>query len=62
MSQLVHVVDDDEGFRRSVARLLRACGFEAREYESAQQFLSVKPEPGCILLDVQMPRMGGLEL
>ena len=62
MTQVVHVVDDDEGFRRSVARLLRACGFGVKEYGSAQDFLDVKPEPGCILLDVRMPRMGGLEL
>lgn len=62
MSQIVHVVDDDESFRKSVVRLLRACGFDVKEYGSAQEFLNVKPEPGCILLDVRMPRMGGLEL
>ena len=39
MSPIVHVVDDDEGFRKSVARLLRACGYDVKEYESAQQFL-----------------------
>ena len=62
MDQLVHVIDDDESFRKSVGRLLRACGFIVKEYESAQEFLSVKPEPGCILLDVRMPRINGLEL
>ena len=62
MCQLVHVIDDDESFRKSVGRLLRACGFAVKEYGSAQEFLSVEPEPGCILLDVRMPRMGGLEL
>ena len=62
MGLFVHVVDDDESFRKSVARLLRACGFDVKEYGSAQEFLGVKPEPGCILLDVRMPRMGGFEL
>src|SRR3954471_19033224 len=62
MGQLVHVIDDDESFRKSVGRLLRACGFAVKEYGSAQEFLSITPEPGCILLDVRMPRMGGLEL
>lgn len=58
----VHVVDDDESFRKSVARLLTACGFAVKEYESARAFLNVKPEPGCIFLDVRMPGMSGLEL
>ena len=62
MGPIVHVVDDDESFRKSVVRLLRACGFGVKEYGSAQEFLGVKPEPGCILLDVRMPRMGGFEL
>jgi FixJ family two-component response regulator len=62
MSLMVHVVDDDESFRKSVGRLLRACGFDVKEYESAQEFLAAGAEPGCILLDVRMPRMGGLEL
>ena len=47
---------------KSVGRLLRACGYGVKEYGSAQEFLSVEPEPGCLLLDVRMPRMGGFEL
>jgi RNA polymerase sigma factor (sigma-70 family) len=62
MNLFVHVVDDDESFRKSVGRLLRACGFNVKEYESAQAFLAASAEPGCILLDVRMRHMGGLEL
>ncbi len=63
MDPVVHVVDDDEAFRKSVSRLLRACHYEVKEYESAQQFLDRPPlAPGCIVLDVQMPRMSGLDL
>jgi FixJ family two-component response regulator len=63
MGPVVHVVDDDEAFRRSVGRLLRACHYDVKEYESAQQFLeSPAVAPGCVVLDVQMPRMSGLDL
>lgn len=61
---IVHVVDDDAAFRKSTVRLLRACGYEVAEYGSAQEFLDAGPEPrsGCILLDVRMPDMSGLQL
>jgi RNA polymerase sigma factor (sigma-70 family) len=63
MGPVVHVVDDDEAFRKSVCRLLRACHHDVKEYESAQQFLENPPAaPGCVLLDIQMPRMTGLDL
>ena len=39
-SAVVHVVDDDESFRTALSRLLRAAGYEAREYASAAQFLT----------------------
>ena len=63
-SAIVHVVDDDESFRTALSRLLRAAGYEAREYASATQFLcnGAAGEPGCILLDVRMPGAGGLEM
>ncbi|HKY87770.1 MAG TPA: response regulator [Pseudorhodoplanes sp.] len=63
MGPVVHVVDDDEAFRKSVGRLLRACRYDVKEYESAQHFLDNPVQaPGCIVLDVQMPRMSGLDL
>jgi FixJ family two-component response regulator len=61
---LVHVVDDDESFRTAVERMLRMCKFEVALYASADQLLD-KPLPvnrGCILLDVQMIGLDGLEL
>src|ERR1700716_3265233 len=61
---IVHVVDDDEPLRRAMARLLRAAGFETVVYETAQAVLNAAPNlsSGCMLLDVRMPGMDGLEL
>lgn len=61
---IIHVVDDDESFRKAMMRLLRAAGYEARGYASAADFLAAKPggEPGCVLLDVRMPGPSGLDL
>lgn len=61
---IVHIVDDDNSFRTSTARLLRASGYQVALYESGDQFLSkpLRNEPGCILLDVQMPGLSGLDL
>ena len=60
----VHIVDDDNSFRRAVGRLLSAEGFSVREYTSAGEFLISSPEShsGCVLLDIQMPGPSGLEL
>lgn len=63
-SGLVHVIDDDEAMRQSLQFLLDTAGFQARTYESAVQFLEgiETLEPGCIVTDVRMPEMNGLEL
>ncbi len=63
-SPVVCVVDDDELARKGTARLLTAAGFDVRTYANAQDFLSaVDPNtPGCLILDVQMPGLSGLEL
>src|SRR6202171_6184989 len=60
----VYVVDDDGAFRRAVERLLRSAGVTAVSFESASAFLKAAPAlvDGCVLLDVRMPGMGGLEL
>jgi FixJ family two-component response regulator len=61
---VVHVVDDDASFRTAISRLLKASGYEVADYESATSFLRAveNTKPGCILLDVQMPTLGGLQL
>ena len=60
----VHVVDDDESFLNAMSRLLRASGFLARTYSSAREFLAEPraDEPGCVLVDLHMPDLGGLDL
>jgi FixJ family two-component response regulator len=60
----VVVVDDDSSFRRAVGRLLRSAGYRAEELASAEEFLAYRrPDtPGCLVLDLQMPGVGGLEL
>jgi FixJ family two-component response regulator len=60
----VFVVDDDPSIRKAMSRLLRAAGFDVSTYECAQDYLDrYDPEaPGCLLLDLTMPRLSGLEL
>jgi FixJ family two-component response regulator len=60
----VAIVDDDRGIRRSLERLLRAAGFEASTYGSAEEFLnrSTSEQPACLILDIRLPGMSGLEL
>jgi FixJ family two-component response regulator len=61
---VIHVVDDDASFRAAISRLLNVSGYEVADYESAANFLRALEDarPGCILLDVQMPDLGGLQL
>jgi two-component system response regulator FixJ len=62
--RLVHMVDDDDAIRRSVGFMLKTSGFHVRTYESGVELLKSAPElePGCILLDIRMPGMDGLEV
>ena len=61
---LVHVVDDDAGMCAAVSRLLRAHGIRSCSYDSGASFLSEADltGAGCILLDVRMPEMSGLDV
>jgi FixJ family two-component response regulator len=67
---LVAVIDDDEGVARALTRLLRVCGYRARPFGSSQQFLDQLDAEGpdddtgflCLIVDVHMPGVSGLEL
>jgi len=60
----VFIVDDDPSARRGLARLVRAAGFNVEAFSSAREFLASShgDGPGCIVLDVKMPGLGGLDL
>jgi two-component system response regulator FixJ len=63
-SPVVFVVDDDEAVRNSLRLLLKSVGLAASTLPTAQEFLSMyRPnQPGCLVLDVRMPGMSGMEL
>jgi FixJ family two-component response regulator len=60
----VFIVDDDEAVRSSLRMLIRSVGLQAQAFATAQEFLRLYDarQPGCLLLDVRMPGMSGLEL
>jgi two-component system response regulator FixJ len=62
--RLVHLVDDEEAIRRSVGFTLKTSGYHVRAYESGVELLKSASslENGCILLDIRMPAMDGLEV
>jgi two-component system, LuxR family, response regulator FixJ len=63
-ASMVHVIDDDEAVRQSLAFLLKAAGLDACTYESAAAFLSALPDvtSGCIITDARMPEISGVDL
>ncbi len=60
----IYVVDDDDGMRRALTLLLSTVGFNTQSFARPSEFLAkLKPdEPGCLVLDIRMPEMSGLEL
>lgn len=60
----VAIVDDEEGVRKALGRLLRASGLEAESYANGQEFLdaAVARQPDCVVLDLHMPGMSGLQV
>ena len=62
-NKLICIVDDDASVRDSLSLVLGLKGYDCRTYESAESFLSSLPNrPACIILDLKMPGMSGLEL
>jgi len=61
---IIMVVDDDSGVRNAMRSLLKSVGLESALYASAQEFLTAyqPAQPGCLVLDIRMPGMSGLEL
>ena len=60
---VVHVIDDDESVTGALDLLLRSIGLESRTYGSVRQFLDGRAQdrPGCIVLDVRLPGISGLD-
>ena len=63
-ASVVHVVDDDASWRKSAQRLISAAGYQVALYDSAEAFLDTATldAPGCVLLDLSMPGLTGLQL
>jgi len=63
-SPVVHLIDDDDGVRQSLAFSLTAAGLAVRAYASAMAFLEALPglQPGCVVSDIRMPGIDGLSL
>ena len=61
---IVYVIDDDDSVRESIADLLLSVGIRSRLYPAAQEFLAdTKPDlPGCLVLDVRLPGLSGIEV
>ena len=61
---MVAVIDDDESYRVAVQRLLKSAGLSVQSFDSAEAFLNSgqQHETGCLIADIRMPGMSGLEL
>jgi FixJ family two-component response regulator len=61
-AQAIAVIEDDEGVRWALTKLLTACRHAVRAFGSAEAFLDETPEVGCAIVDVQLPGMTGIDL
>jgi two-component system response regulator FixJ len=63
-ARAVHIIDDDQALRESLAFLLRAAQLEVRSFDSAKTFLDTLPDAsvGCVITDIRMPDMSGIDL
>ena len=61
---IVHIVDDDSSIREALQDLCRSIGIETRGYATAQDFFAttVADSPGCLIIDIRLPDMNGLDL
>lgn len=60
---VIAIVEDDFGMREALTRMLKAAGFEARGYASAEEFLETEtPRADCLVLDVHLPGASGIDL
>jgi FixJ family two-component response regulator len=60
--QIIGIVDDDRSVRDALARLLVSCGYTVVRFASAEDFLATASEVDCLVLDVQLPGLSGLDL
>ena len=59
---LVSIIDDDSSIRRSLTRILKSVGYRTETFDSAMSFLENGQRPNCLLLDITLPGMSGLDL
>jgi FixJ family two-component response regulator len=64
VGKMVAVIEDDESYRGAIQRLLKSAGFSAQSFACAEEFLNpgVQHATGCLIADIRMPGMSGLEL
>jgi two-component system response regulator FixJ len=62
MTGIVHILDDDPPVLKSLDRLLRAGGYRTLLYDRPSELLTAAPNSGCLLLDLRMPGLGGMEV
>jgi FixJ family two-component response regulator len=64
IAAVIYIVDDDDSVRKGLSRLMRSAGLQSQDFASAEEFLAEidDEQNGCVLLDITMPRLTGLQL